>query len=150
MPTLEIGEATAEERLWAGRLMASSEPWITLGRGEDACRAAALDPEYVTLVARAKGAPVGFARLHPRGVAGAPYLASIAVEPAARSEGVGTALLEAAERRFEGARWMFLCVSSFNGRARTLYERHGFRAVGELSDYVVDGLSEILMVKRLA
>ncbi len=45
---------------------------------------------------------------------------------------------------------MFLCVSSFNGRARALYERHGYRTVGELADYVVDGLSEILMVKRLA
>ena len=43
-PRITIGDATAEERLWAGRLMAASEPWITLGRGEDACRAAALIP----------------------------------------------------------------------------------------------------------
>ncbi len=149
MSTLEIGEATAGERLWAGRLMASSEPWITLGRGEDACRAAALDPAYVTLVARDGAAPVGFARFHPRGVAGSPYLASIAAEPSARSRGVGTALLAAGEARFAGARWMFLCVSDFNVRARSLYERLGYRAVGSLSDYVVDGFSEILMVKRL-
>jgi ribosomal-protein-alanine N-acetyltransferase len=150
MPGITIGEATADERLWAGRLMASSEPWITLGRGEDACRAAALDPAYVTLVAREDGAPLGFARLHPRGVAGSPYLASIAVDAAARSHGVGAALLDAAEMRFSGARWMFLCVSSFNARARALYERRGYRTVGELPDYVVDGLAEILMVKRLA
>jgi ribosomal protein S18 acetylase RimI-like enzyme len=150
MSAIEIGEATAEERLWAGRLMALSEPWITLGRGEEACRAAALDPDTVVLVARSGGAPLGFARLHPHGVAGSPYLASIAVEPSARSRGVGSALLDAAEKRFTGARWMFLCVSSFNPRARTLYERRGYRMVGELPDYVVDGLSEILMVKRLA
>ncbi|HTS01870.1 MAG TPA: GNAT family N-acetyltransferase [Thermoanaerobaculia bacterium] len=149
MSTLEIGEATPEERLWAGRLMASSEPWVTLGRGEDACRAAALDPDYVTLVARAGGEPLGFARLHPRGAVGSPYLASIAVVPAARSRGVGAALLDAAEKRFAGARWIFLCVSSFNERARSLYERRGYRAAGELPDYVVDGFAEILMVKRL-
>lgn len=150
MSAITIGEANADERLWAGRLMASSEPWITLGRGEDACRAAAVDPDYVTLVARAEGSPVGFARFHPRGVAGSPYLASIAVDPAERSRGVGGALLDAGEARFPGARWMFLCVSSFNPRARALYERRGYRAVGELPDYVVDGYAEILMVKRLA
>jgi RimJ/RimL family protein N-acetyltransferase len=36
---------------------------------------------------------------------------------------------------------MFLCVSSFNPRARALYERSGYRFVGELPDYVVDGHS---------
>jgi ribosomal protein S18 acetylase RimI-like enzyme len=145
-----IGDATHEERLWAGRLMASSEPWITLGRGEEACRAAALDPDYVTLVARADGAPLGFARFHPRGVAGSPYLASIAVDAAARGTGVGSALLAAGEARFAGARWMFLCVSDFNPRARALYERGGYRFVGALPDYVADGFAEHLMVKRLA
>ena len=150
MPGITIGEATADERQWAGRLMASSEPWITLGRGEDVCRAASVDPEYVVLVARGSGEPLGFARLHPRGVAGSPYLASIAVDAAMRSRGVGAALLDAAEARFPGSLWMFLCVSSFNVRARALYERRGYRTVGELPDYVVDGFAELLMVKRLA
>jgi ribosomal protein S18 acetylase RimI-like enzyme len=150
MPGITIGEATADERLWAGRLMASNEPWITLGRGEAACVAASVDPDYVVLVAREDGAPLGFARLHPRGVAGSPYLASIAVDAAARSRGVGAALLDAAETRFPGARWMFLCVSSFNARARALYERRGYLAVGELPDYVVEGYAEILMVLKLA
>ena len=149
MSRVEIGEATAEERLWCARLMASSEPWITLGRGEDACRAVSVDPDYVVLIARDGGAPLGFARLHPRGALGSPYLASIAVDASARSRGVGAALLEAAEKRFPGARWMFLCVSSFNARARALYERCGYRVAGDLPDYVIDGASEILMVKRL-
>jgi ribosomal protein S18 acetylase RimI-like enzyme len=130
--------------------MAASEPWITLGRGEDACRAAALDPAYVTLVARGDAAPLGFARFHPRGVAGSPYLASIAVAQEARGLGVGSALLAAGEARFPGARWMFLCVSDFNPRARALYERSGYRFVGALPDFVVDGFAEHLMVKRLA
>lgn len=150
MPDVTISDATPDERVWCGRLMASSEPWITLRRGEEACLAAAADPAYVTLVARAGGAPLGFARLHPKGVAGSPYLASIAVADGARGRGVGSALLDAGERRFAGARWMFLCVSSFNGRAKALYERRGYRAVGDLPDYVVDGYAETLMVKRLA
>ena len=145
----EIAEATIEERLWCARLMASSEPWITLGRGYEACRAASGDPACLVLVARRGGEPCGFLRLHPRGVAGSPYVASVAVTEKARGFGIGTALLDAAEARFPSARYIFLCVSSFNVRARALYERHGYRLVGELPDYVVDGFSELLMGKRL-
>jgi ribosomal-protein-alanine N-acetyltransferase len=147
--SIEIGEATADELIWSARLMASSEPWITLGRSLEACRAYALDPAYVTLVARRRGAPLGFVRIHPRGLAGSPYIASIAVVAEARGEGVGTALLDEAERRYPKTRYIFLCVSSFNPRARALYERHGYSPVGELPDYLIDGASETLMAKRL-
>jgi ribosomal protein S18 acetylase RimI-like enzyme len=44
---------------------------------------------------------------------------------------------------------MFLCVSSFNTRARQLYERRGYVQVGEFPGYVIAGASEILMQKRL-
>ena len=150
MDEIEIGEATREEREWCARLMAASEPWITLRRGLDVLRPAALDPDYVVLVARRGGAPCGFVRIHPRGVAGSPYVASVGVAEAELGRGVGTALLDATEARFPGARYIFLCVSSFNVRARELYERHGYRLVGELPDYVVEGRSELLMGKRLA
>ncbi len=150
MDEIEIGEATTAEREWCARLMAASEPWITLRRGFDALLPAALDPEYVVLVARRGGAPCGFIRIHPRGVAGSPYVASVAVAETERGRGVGTALLDATEARYPKARYVFLCVSSFNTRARELYERHGYRLVGELPDYVVDGYSELLMGKRLA
>lgn len=150
MDEIEIGEATRQEREWSARLMAASEPWITLRRGLGVLLAAALDPEYVVLVARRGGTPCGFIRIHPRGVAGSPYVASVAVTEAERGPGAGTALLDATEARYPEARYVFLCVSSFNTRARALYEKHGYRLVGELPDYVVDGFSELLMGKRLA
>jgi ribosomal protein S18 acetylase RimI-like enzyme len=150
MDEIEIGEATTAEREWCARLMAASEPWVTLRRGTDVLLPAALDPEYVVLVARRGGSPCGFIRIHPRGVAGSPYVASVAVAESERGRGVGTALLDATEARYPKARYVFLCVSSFNTRARALYERHGYRLVGELPDYVVDGYSELLLGKRLA
>ncbi len=150
MDAIEIGEATAAEREWCARLMASSEPWITLGRSLDVLLPAALDPAYVVLVARLAGEPCGFIRVHPRGVAGSPYVASVAVAESARGRGVGKALLDAVEARWKGARYVFLCVSDFNVRARSLYERHGYRLVGTLPDYVVDGRAELLMARRLA
>jgi ribosomal-protein-alanine N-acetyltransferase len=147
---LEITPATPEEREWAAGLMASSDPWLTLGRGLEACRKACSLPGYELLVARAGGEPQGFALVHPRGVAGAPYLASIAVAQAARGRGVGGRLLAFVEDRYRlEARHFFLCVSSFNAGARRLYERSGYEAVGVLEDYVIDGASEILMHKWL-
>jgi ribosomal protein S18 acetylase RimI-like enzyme len=148
---LTIALATGDDRPWAARLMATSEPWIRLGRGYEACLAVVQpQPDTEVFVAREGGAPVGFVVLRPRGVAGSPYLASIAVDPGARGKGVGSALLAFVEERFRPAyRHLFLCVSSFNDGARRLYEREGFRKVGEFRDYVIDGASEILMHKRL-
>ena len=130
--------------------MASSDPWLTLGRGLEQCRAACHRPGYAMLVARQADVPRAFALLHPRGVAGSPYLASFAVAAGSRGHGVGAFLLAACEQHFRpSARHFFLCVSSFNARARAFYERQGFTQVGELPDYLIDGASEILMHKRL-
>jgi ribosomal protein S18 acetylase RimI-like enzyme len=150
MDQIAIARATNEEREWCAQLMASSEPWTTLGRGLEQCRALCRHEQYQLLVARLEERPCGFVLMHPRGMAGSPYIAAIAVAPEARGRGVGSALLKFAERQFEGARHLFLCVSSFNTRARALYERHGYRAVGELKDYFIAGASEIIMHKRLA
>jgi len=147
---VSIGEATDDEREWAARLMAGSDPWVRLGLGLAACLAVCTRPGYEMWVARAAGEPLGFALVHPRGVAGSPYLASIAVAEAARGAGVGRRLLAHVEDRFRPeARHFFLCVSSFNAGARRLYERLGYEQVGLLEDYVVDGASEILMHKWL-
>ncbi len=68
----------------------------------------------------------------------------------AAAEGIGGALLVFAESLFRReSRHLFLCVSSFNQRAYSFYERHGYQAVGVLEDYVIEGASEILMHKRL-
>ena len=66
-------------------LMSVSDPWRALGRTLDQCRSACDRADYVMLVARHSGEPCGFALLHPRGVAGSPYLASLGVAAAWRS-----------------------------------------------------------------
>ena len=150
MTGITVAPATDSEREWCARLMASTDPWITLGRGLEDCRERCLHAEYVLLVARSAGEPCGFVLLHPRGLAGSPYIASIAISEGSRGQGIGTILLDCAEQYFPNARHMFLLVSSFNVRARPLYERRGYQVVGELKDYVIKGASEILMHKRLA
>jgi [ribosomal protein S18]-alanine N-acetyltransferase len=146
---ITIDLATAHDREWCARLMASTDPWIALGRNYADCLARCQGAEFVVLMARRAGEICGFVRLHPSGLAGSPYIASIATTAAVRGKGVGSALLDAAERCFPEAGHMFLCVSSFNTGARQFYERRGYTQVGEFPDYVIDGASEILMHKRL-
>ena len=147
---LTIRDVTAADREWAARLMASSDPWITLGRNEASCRLVLHNTEAIVFVAWAGSERAGFVLNHRRGVVGSPYLATIAVEPRWRGHGIGTALIKHVEQFFRpDARHLFLCVSSFNPRARALYERVGFRQVGELPEYFIPDASEILMHKRL-
>jgi ribosomal-protein-alanine N-acetyltransferase len=149
-PAFAITAATSDDGEWAARLMAASDPWITLGRGLDHCRAACQRPEFLLVVARVGEERCGFALVNPTGVAGSPYLAAIAAASAWRSRGAGAALLDHCERRAAlTARHFFLCVSAFNTRARAFYARHGYRQVGEFDDFIIEGASELLMYKRV-
>ena len=88
--------------------------------------------------------------MRKRGVAGAPYIASLAVREDLRGTGVGSRMLQFAEDFFRGeSRHIFICVSSFNTRARELYVRLGYSVVGEFKDYIIEGESEILLWKKL-
>lgn len=147
--TVEILPAQPGDAEWCARLMAGSEPWLTLGRGYEDCLARCQHPEYDLLVARSGGRRCGFVLLHPRGLAGSPYIAAIAVDPEWRGRGVGTQLIGAAEAFYPAARHLFLLVSSFNRDAQRLYLRLGFRQVGEIPDYVIPGASELIFHKRL-
>jgi len=150
MGNIEIRTASDREKEMAANLLAESEPWITLRISPEQCRKNCFEPEYQLYIAYSENKPSGIILIDPRGVAGSPYIKSIAVWPDFRGSGIGSGLLSFAEDLFRGkARFIFICVSSFNHRARKLYEKYGFQAVGELKDYVIEGASEILMQKRL-
>ncbi|OFY62917.1 MAG: hypothetical protein A2Y71_04895 [Bacteroidetes bacterium RBG_13_42_15] len=150
MGNIEIHAASDREKEMAANLLSDSEPWITLRIGLDQCRKNCYDPEYQLYIAYSENKPSGIILIDLRGVAGSPYIKSIAVWPDYRGSGIGSALLSFAEDLFRGkARFIFICVSSFNHRARKLYEKYGFQAVGEFRDYIIEGASEILMQKRI-
>jgi ribosomal protein S18 acetylase RimI-like enzyme len=76
------------------------------------------------------------------------YIQTICIHPDHRGQGLGSRLVEFAEQRIlRDAPNVFMCVSAFNRDARRLYERLGYRVVGELTDYIVRGHSEILLRK---
>ena len=152
MDRIQITIAQPADHEWCARLMASSEPWITLQRDLDACRQVLSRPGTELFVARDEsgGDPIGFVLLAPHGLAGSPYIASIAVAPAAQGRGVGSQLMTFTEQRYRLRVHLFLLVSSFNPRAQQFYRRHGFQFVGELKDYIVPHHSELIFHKRLA
>jgi len=147
---LQILSATNQERDWAAELFSSSEPWKTLGITYENLKATCHDPEYLVYVAHIEDEPCGVIILDPHGVAGAPYIKSVLVQENYRNIGIGAGMIVFAESFFkQKSPHIFLCVSSFNQKARSFYERLGYNAIGELKDHIKQGESEILMYKRI-
>ena len=136
----------AEARACA-TIMATNDPWITLGRTFDRCLATMRDEALERYVATSNSEIVGLLLISMRG-AFTGYIKSVAVRDDWRSKGVGRALLGFAEERiFRESPNVFICVSSFNPRARSLYERIGYEPVGVLRDFIMRGYDEILFRK---
>lgn len=130
--------------------MANSEPWATLKRTYEESVRMLNDPMREVYVADAGGEVTGFTILQMKG-AFVGYIQTVGVLPGWRDRGIGSRLIQFAEGRiFREAPNAFICVSSFNEGARRLYERLGYKVVGELTDYIVPGHAEILMRKTIA
>jgi ribosomal protein S18 acetylase RimI-like enzyme len=127
--------------------MASSEPWLTLGRSYAASLALLEDETRELYVAERAGRFAGFVVLNLHGPFPG-YIQTVCVTPEERGQGLGTALIAFAEERiFAQSPNVFLCVSSFNQDALRLYQRLGYEVIGELRDFLVRGHAEILMRK---
>lgn len=141
--------ANADEAKRCAEMMCATDPWITLGRTYDQCLTVVETPDQEAYVSADGDQILGFILLVMRG-AFTGYIRSICVDAQARGRGVGSRLVEFAEQRiFRETPNVFLCVSSFNPRARALYERLGYELIGELKNYIVDGASELLMRKTI-
>jgi ribosomal protein S18 acetylase RimI-like enzyme len=129
--------------------MAGNDPWLTYKCSVEWSRNVLNWPGSSLYAAVAEEA-VGGILLHPKGFLGSPYIAAVVVAEEFRGNGIGSTMLQFAEQAFLGARHAYLCSSSFNSRALRLYRRHGYLQVGELPDFIADGVSEFLMCKRLS
>lgn len=130
-------------------MMCATDPWITLGRTFDECLTVVENRDQEVYVAADGDRILGFIILVMRG-AFTGYIRSICVDAQARGGGVGSRLVRFVEERvFRETPNVFLCVSSFNPRARALYKRLGYELIGELKNYIVDGASEFLMRKTI-
>ena len=140
---------TEDDARACARLMATSEPWITLGRSYEESLEIIQDPSREVYVARDEPGVAGFLILCMTGVF-VGYIQTVCIDPARRGQGLGSKLVEFAEQRIlRVSPNVFMCVSSFNLDAKRLYERLGYKVIGELPDYIVRGHSELLLRKTL-
>lgn len=132
---------------WCAQLMAANEPWITLQRSYENSIQLLEDPLSEVYLFKRKEERMGFIMLKLKG-AFTGYIQTIVISEAARGQGLGEAAIRFAEEIiFAISSNAFICVSSFNHRARELYLRLGYEQVGILKDYVIKGYDEIFMRK---
>jgi len=132
------------------RMMAGSEPWITLQRDYDASVQTLTSPGKEVYVAADSTQILGFIILNMQG-GFTGYIQSIGVAPEWRNRGIGRRLVAYAEERvFREAPNVFICVSSFNAGAQRFYRSLGYETIGELKDFVVRGHAEIFLRKTIA
>jgi GNAT superfamily N-acetyltransferase len=102
------------------------------------------------LIAVEDGVVIGLAWLiRTRALDRSAYLRLLLVAEGQQSRGLGAALLARAERevRASGARHLVMLVTRANRRARTFYELHGYKRIGDLPGFVRPGITESLYLK---
>ena len=128
-------------------LLVTSEPWLTLGVSRGTAVALFADQAKEVYVCRDGAGVAGLVVIDMRGLLRG-YVQILCVRADCRRRGLGTALLGwAQDRIFRESPNVFICVSSFNGGARRLYERLGFEVVGTLRELLVSGHDELLLRK---
>ncbi|MGH7535705.1 MAG: GNAT family N-acetyltransferase [Gemmatimonadales bacterium] len=90
--------AGPDEAAWCAALMASSEPWLTLGRSYDASLRMVRDPTREVYVAMDGPDLLGFLILAMGGPLPG-YIQTVCVSPSMRGRGLGTRLIGWAEAR---------------------------------------------------
>jgi ribosomal protein S18 acetylase RimI-like enzyme len=150
MSKVQIRPLVPEDTGRCARMMAQSDPWLTLGRDYHTSYQTICDSSKEVYLAVVGEAVVGFIIIIMTG-AFPGYIQSVCVDAPWRGQGIGTQLIQYAEAQIlRTTPNVFICVSSFNQDARKLYERLGYKVVGELHDYIIAGASEILLRKTIA
>ena len=142
--TLEVAPALAAA-------ICSIDPWHRMGYAAAAMAGylAAREPGTCRRAILHDGRVIGAVSVRHPWLRG-PYLELLALLPGDQSRGAGAAILDWMTAEVQGrANSLWVCASSFNGRALAFYERHGFVRVGDLDGLVVPGFAEILLRKRL-
>jgi GNAT superfamily N-acetyltransferase len=115
--------------------------------------AAAGSPDYLALGAEHDGRLAGWICWGPTPCTlGTFDLYWMAVDPALHGAGIGTALLEAMERRLAGVARLIVVETA--GRAdyaptRAFYQARGYRAAARLPDFYAPGDDQVIYVKAL-
>jgi ribosomal protein S18 acetylase RimI-like enzyme len=128
-------------------IMSQTDPWVRYGMDSGLCLKSFDGEGKEIYCLEMEGRLEGFAIIQLAGTFRG-YIQTLCVNGERRGMGLGTKLLEfCQERILKISPNLFICVSDFNQEALKLYERFGFRKIGELPDFLRPGLTEILLRK---
>lgn len=149
-PEVAFRAATADDLNAAAELIRGQplfEPYGMTPEGLAKSLRAALGRDEELHVATVADRVVGLVWFQLRGTFGrSGYLRLLVTDGTFQGQGIGKRLLELAEQLvFAEVDDMFLLVSAANEGAKRFYERHGYSAVGTVSDYVAAGLDEVVL-----
>ncbi len=140
---------TQYEAETCARMMAESDPWITLRLDYQTLLDSVLHPDKEVYVSTADDEVIGFVVINMHGAC-VGYVPSLCVAAGHRGNGIGRQLIAFAEDRiYRDSPHVFITVSSFNDRAQRFYASLGYEVVGEFPDHNVKGHSEFLVRKSL-
>lgn len=131
-------------------LMATQDPWKTLKVSLEKTKKLVGDPNKQVFVVRDEHTGVIESGMVLDLNGPFKYIHILVVRPGCQGKGLGKKMLSKAEALIgEVSSDAFICVSSFNERAKKLYESQGYQVVGVLKDYIERGLDELLLRKNL-
>ncbi len=140
---------TIKEKKICANIMASSDPWVTLGISQNEMIKKVNDPLLEVYIVENDKDIIGTFALQTKGAFNG-YLKSIAIKKEWRGKQIGRIMMDFIEKRiFSLSSNVFLCVSSFNKKAQNFYQKLGYKKVGVITDYLVEGYDEILMRKTV-
>lgn len=130
------------------RVMEIELATFTMPWGESTFRGLLRRKDSDLLIAEVKGAVAGYAVFWA--VLDQGELGNVAVDEAARGQGIGSKLVEAIlERALDrGVREVFLEVRKSNVRAQELYKAFGFDEVGQRRNYYLQPREDAIVMKK--
>jgi [ribosomal protein S18]-alanine N-acetyltransferase len=144
---------TQEEALIAtcAQLKFASTPWTTLGSTYEQCLHSFYGDYKKILVAFDKNIVAGFLVLQTYGSFKG-YIQTVCVAETFKRQSIATKLMQYAEEYIfkEVSPHMFICVSTFNNAALSLYKKLDYQEIGILKNYIVAGYDEMLMKKSIS
>ena len=105
-------------------------------------------PQVIRIKATENNQMIGFVAGDPRPNDGWGWVATIAVDPRFRLQGIGRALLHACEIEL-GVPRVRLTVRTSNQGAIMMYEKEGYQTIDIWASYYNDGESAIVMEKAI-
>lgn len=132
--------------------LAKMDPWRHLGIGANALLATmvSVSPDSESYGVYQNGTLVGVAVIR-RGWLFGDYLKLFGIFSETQRAGCGREALRVLYNKSynRGSHNLWACVSAFNERALSFYQRNGFEKIGTIPDLVIVGEDEILIRKRL-